>query len=296
MKPAAFELHRPDRVEEALGLLADVAEDGGLVLAGGQSLVPMMAFRMATPPHLIDINRIPEFGRLVVEDRVLSIGPTVRHAAFHQPAAPGPLGPALAAMSRHIAHYPIRLRGTFCGSLANADPASEWCLAAATFGAEVVAASTSGRRTIPFDGFVEGLMSTVLEPDEMIVEARLPLPPDDARIGFYEFSRRAGDYAMGMSLAAFRVVDGVVSEARIGLGAIESSARRMPEAEAALIGRALGDEAFRAAADAAAAAVEPLDDPVTSAEHRVELAAVVVRRALERAAAGVGENGATGRA
>lgn len=285
MKPAPFDLHRPDRLEEALELLADVAADGGVVLAGGQSLVPMMAFRMAAPPHLVDINGISALDRLAVKDGALVIGATVRHAAFHRFAAPGPLGTALARMSRHIAHYPIRLRGTFCGSLANADPASEWCLAAATFGAEIVAARRDGRRTIPFDGFLDGVMTTALEPDEIIVEARLPLQPEDARIGFYEFSRRAGDYAMGMSLAAFRVSDGVVTEARIGLGAIEAHARRIPEAEAALIGRAPDDRAFRAAA-AAAAAVDPLDDPVTSAEHRVELAAVVVRRALERAAAG----------
>src|SRR6202035_5908365 len=128
------------------------------VLAGGQSLVPTMAFRLARPAHLIDINGITALDRIAVVDGKLVIGACVRHAAFQRPVEGGPLGELLAAVVRHIAHHPIRTRGTFCGSLANADPASEWCLVAATLGAEMVAQSRHGRRVIAAADFFEGVM------------------------------------------------------------------------------------------------------------------------------------------
>src|SRR6185503_15034866 len=141
MKPASFVRHVPRTIEEALAILADVAPKDGRVLAGGQSLVPMMAFRVARPAHLVDINEVAGLDRLAVEGGKLAIGACVRHAAFHKAVAKGPLGALLRDVVRHIAHYPIRMRGTFCGSLANADPASEWCLVAATLDAEMVAKS-----------------------------------------------------------------------------------------------------------------------------------------------------------
>src|SRR5215510_105961 len=196
MKPAAFRYHAPTTVAQAVALLAEVAPDDGRVLAGGQSLVPTMAFRLARPAHLVDINRIAELDRLAVADGRLSIGAGVRHAAFHRPVIDGPLGRLLSFVVRHIAHYPIRTRGTFCGSLAHADPASEWCLAAVTLGVEIVVASRHGRRVIAADDFFEGMMTTALAEDELLLEARLPLLPRGTRFGFYEFSRRAGDYAL----------------------------------------------------------------------------------------------------
>src|SRR5579871_3704619 len=141
MKPAPFEYHAPKTVDEAVALLAKVASADGRILAGGQSLVPTMAFRLARPAHLIDINGIAALKRLAVADGKLAIGACVRHAAFYQPVVDGPLGRLLARVVRNIAHHPIRTRGTFCGSLANADPASEWCLIAATLGADMVALS-----------------------------------------------------------------------------------------------------------------------------------------------------------
>ena len=136
MKPAPFSYHAPKTVDEAVAKLAELARTTAAMLAGGQSLVPMMAFRMARPAHLIDINEVAGLDRLAVEGNMLSIGACVRHAAFHQPAVAGPTGALLCEGRRHIAHYPIRMRGTFCGSLAHADPASEWCLTAVTLGAE----------------------------------------------------------------------------------------------------------------------------------------------------------------
>ena len=193
MKPAPFAYHRPKTIDAAARLLAELAPQDGRVLAGGQSLLPMMAFRLATPAHLVDINRAAGLDRLVVDDAVLRIGALVRHAAFHRPLDAGPLGALLATVARHVAHYPIRMRGTFCGSLAHADPAAEWGCAAAALDAEVVAVSVRGERRVPARDFFAGAMTTVLAADELLAEARLPLLPADARFGFAEFSHRPGD-------------------------------------------------------------------------------------------------------
>jgi carbon-monoxide dehydrogenase medium subunit len=184
---------------------------------------------------------------------------------------------------RSIAHGPIRARGTFCGSVAHADPASEWCLVAATLGATMVARSQRGERRIPVDKFFAGMMSTSLEADELLVQVRLPLLKSDAKIGFQEFSRRAGDFAMGMSAVAYRLEGGRIAEPRVGVGGAEAQPRRMAEAEAALLGQAPGKDAFAKAAEAAAEAVDPLEDTQTSGEYRRELVRAMVFRALEQA-------------
>jgi aerobic carbon-monoxide dehydrogenase medium subunit len=286
VKPAPFVYHAPKTVDGVVAKLAEFGPQDGRILAGGQSLVPMMAFRMARPAHLIDINSVAGLDRLAVEDdAVLSIAACVRHAAFHDPVVPGPTGALLSAVASNIAHYPIRLRGTFCGSLAHADPASEWCLTAVTLGASVVAASRRGRRVIAADDFFEGMMATALAEDELLLETRLPLLASDARFGFYEFSRRAGDYAIAMALAAFVLRDGVIAEPRVGIGGVEGRPRRIFAAEALLAGRKPDAESFRAAADAAADAVEPLEDVHSDAEFRLDLVRAVTRRALERAMA-----------
>src|SRR6185369_1719926 len=198
MKPAPFRYHAPKTIEEAVETLAEVAGDDGRVLAGGQSLVPIMAFRLAKPAHLVDINGVEALRRLAVDGNKLSIGACVRHAAFHKPVVDGPLGRLLAKVVRHIAHYPIRTRGTFCGSIAHADPASEWCLVAAALDAEMVARSAGGTRTIPAQEFFRGIMTTALNEDELLTEVRLPILPADSHCGFYEFNRRAGDFAIAM--------------------------------------------------------------------------------------------------
>jgi carbon-monoxide dehydrogenase medium subunit len=283
MKPASFRYHAPKTIEEALALLAEYSPDDGRVLAGGQSLVPTMAFRLARPHHLIDINGIEALRRLAVEDGRLAIGAGVRHQSFSGPVADGPLGALLMAVMRHIAHYPIRTRGTFCGSVAHADPASEWCLVAATLGAQMVARSTRGMRIIAAEDYFRGIMETALEPDELLAEVRLPLLSADTRFGFYEFNRRAGDFAMGMALVTLRLTGGVIADPCVGVGAAEPHPRRISAAEALLAGRAPEDAAFRAAAAAAAAAIDPLTDAQTDAVYRRELVAAVVRRALEQA-------------
>lgn len=284
MKPAPFVYHAPKTVEEAVAMLADVAPRDGRVLAGGQSLVPAMALRLALPTHLVDINGVAGLDRLAVEAGELAIGACVRHAAFHRPVAEGPLGKLLSQVARHIAHYPIRTRGTFCGSLANADPASEWCLVAATLGAKMVARSVRGTRTLMAGDYFEGPMTTALDADELLAETRLPLLPPDTRFGFCEFSRRAGDFAIAMALATYRLKDGVMTEPRIGVGGVEGRPRRIAAAEAMLEGRQPSGDTFRAAADATARSVEPLDDVKYPAGYRRDLVRAMTRRALEHAA------------
>jgi carbon-monoxide dehydrogenase medium subunit len=284
MKPAAFRYHAPKTVDEAVALLAEVAAEDGRILAGGQSLVPTMAFRLARPGHLVDINGVAALNRLTVADGKLCIGACVRHAAFHRPVCDGPLGKLLTDVVRHIAHYPIRNRGTFCGSLAHADPASEWCLVLVALDGEVLAKSARGERVIAAREFFKGIMTTALRDDELLVEARLPILAAGTRCGFYEFSRRAGDFALAAAVGIYRLDGEKIVAPRLAVGGAEVNPRRIAEAERALEGAAPGDTAFRAAAAAATAAIAPMEDIINSAEFRRDLVLAVTRRALERAA------------
>ena len=284
MKPAPFVRHVPKTLNEALKILSEVAPQDGRVLAGGQSLVPIMAFRLAKPAHLVDINEVAGLDKITSDGKTLTIGARVRHAAFHKPAVDGPLGKLLANVVRHIAHYPIRMRGTFCGSLAHADPASEWCLVAATLDAVMVAKTVRGERLIAAEDYFQGIMATALAEDELLTEVRLPLLPGDAKFGFNEFNRRAGDFAMAAALVTYRLQGGKIADARVGVGGAESCPRRIAEAEAALNGQPPGDKTFRPAAEAAAMAIDPLEDHQTNADYRRDLVRAVVRRALEHSA------------
>ncbi len=283
MKAGSFAWHPARSADEAVALLAEFAPQDGRVIAGGQSLVPSMALRLAFPAHLIDINGVDEFAQVRVDGGELVIGACVRHAAFHLPVEPGPLGRLLATVVHDIAHDPIRQRGTFCGSLANADPASEWCLVAATLGARMVARSVRGTRVIPATDWFHGIMTTALAEDELLAEVRLPLLPEGSRAGFYEFSRRAGDSALAMALVAWRDDAGLMRDVRIGAGAVEVQPRRLAQAEALLEGCRPDPAAIEAAAAAASAAVDPLEDFHTSAEYRRDLVGTAVRRAFAQA-------------
>lgn len=286
MKPAPFTLHTPRTLDDAARILNAVAHEDGRVLAGGQTLCPAMALRLARPTHLIDINRIDELSRVRIDGDPMTggsvtIGAVVRHAAMHKPDLPGPLARLMAAVVRHIAHLPIRHRGTLCGSLANADAASEWCLVAATLDATLTAVSVRGRREIPAAGFFLGFMTTALEPDEILVSVRLPLLADDARFGFQEFSRRAGDFAQAMALGVYRVERGVIAGARVGVGGVEPASRRIPEAEAALNGREPSAAVFAEAAGQAAQAVLPVEDDEDGVAYKRDLVRAAVLRALQ---------------
>jgi carbon-monoxide dehydrogenase medium subunit len=284
MKPAPFQYHAPTTVAETLDLLALYANEDGRVLAGGQSLVPTMAFRLARPKHLVDINGVAGLNRLLVENGRLCIGAAVRHAAFEKPVEDGPLGRMLGSVVRHIAHHPIRTRGTFCGSIAHADPASEWCAMAVALDAEMVAESKiSGSRIIPARAFFEGIMTTALHETELLREVRLPILPKGTYVGFAEYSRRAGDYAIAMAVTTYRLKNGVMSDLHIAVGGAEAAPRRISEAERALIGRPPNLGTFQAAAHEARKALDPLDDPSVSADYRRGIVYAMVTRALESA-------------
>ena len=284
MKPAPFVRHVPRTLDEALTILSQVAGQDGRILAGGQSLVPIMAFRLAKPAHLVDINEVAGLDRLESDGQTLTIGARVRHAAFHVPVVDNPLAKLLSHVARHIAHYPIRMRGTFCGSLAHADPASEWCAVAATLDAEMVAESKiSGTRVIPARQFFEGIMTTALHEDELLREVRLPILPKGTHVGFAEYSRRGGDYGIAMAAVTYRLKNGIMSDMHIGVGGVEAKPRRVPEAERVLLGRAPSLGTFQAAGHEVLKAVDPLDDPTNPADYRRGIVRAMVARALETA-------------
>ncbi len=284
MKPAPFDYHAPRSVGEAVELLAAHGDDAK-ILAGGQSLVPAMNFRLARPAVLVDINRIAELDFCATNDRVLRIGALARHTRFERAVTEGPLGMLLADVVRYIAHLPIRVRGTFAGSLAHADPAAEWCVVAATLDAEIRARGKDGERTIDAAAFFRSILTTSLRPDELITEVRLPALGPDWRFGFAEFSRRAGDFALGMALAVLRLDGARITEARIGIGGAGDRPLRISEAERALEGTMPGPEALAEAGAIAAARVDPFEDLHATAAYRRDLVRVMTKRALERALA-----------
>jgi carbon-monoxide dehydrogenase medium subunit len=285
MKPVAFKYFAPRTIDHALSLLAEHGDEGK-ILAGGQSLVPAMNFRLARPASLIDINRIDALDYVREEDGALCIGALARHQRFEAPVAGGALASFLPLVARHIAHIPIRTRGTFCGSVAHADPASEWCLVATTLDAELAIAGPGGTRNLRPDDYFITALTTALEPDELLTEIRLPLLDVGWRSGFAEFSRRAGDYALAMCAVFLRVEDGGIVEARLGIGGAADRPTRIAAAEARLIGSDGGPEIRREAGGIAAEAIEPLEDVQANAEFRRDLVRAMVGRALTQALAG----------
>jgi carbon-monoxide dehydrogenase medium subunit len=282
MKPSSFRYFAPASIDEALALLAEYGEEGK-VLAGGQSLVPVMNFRLARPDVLIDINRIAALDYLEERDGQLHIGALARHCRFEQPVAQGALGTLLPRVAHHIAHLPIRIRGTFAGSLAHADPASEWCLMAMTLDADLVAASRRGTRVLRPGEFFVGALMTALEPDELLTEIRLPVLDSRWRSGFAEFSRRAGDYALAMCAVCLRIEDGRIAEARVGIGGAADRPQRIAAAEEALLGSTGQSDIRREAGRLASEAIDPLEDVQAGAEYRRDLVGAMVERAAAQA-------------
>src|SRR5580700_7240453 len=217
MKPVSFKYFAPRTVDHALDLLAAHGEEGK-ILAGGQSLVPAMNFRLARPASLIDINRIDALDYVREEGGWLHIGALARHSRFEQPVTGGALSTFLPRVARHIGHLPIRCRGTFCGSIAHADPASEWCLLAATLDAELVIVSRRGQRSVRPNEYFVGALTTTLKPDELLTEIRIPMLDEGWQTGFVEFSRQAGDFALAMCAAFLQFKDGRIAKARLGIG------------------------------------------------------------------------------
>jgi CO/xanthine dehydrogenase FAD-binding subunit len=270
VKPAPFTYHRARTVSGAVGLLAELGDDAK-VIAGGQSLVAMMNFRLARPEHLIDIARIPGLDTISGEGDALRVGALVTHHAVET----ADLGAGFRVLSdamRWVGHLPIRTRGTVGGSLAHADATAEWCLLAALLDARIVVEGPAGRREIPAGEFFQGVFTTALEPDELIVEVVFPRPAP--RAALTEFAERQGDFAI---VAA--AVD--LDAPRVVLGGVAPVPLCVPQAAAVLAGGGTPAEA----GEAAAAAVDVRDEPGVSAHYRRGLVRTLVARACEEAAA-----------
>jgi carbon-monoxide dehydrogenase medium subunit/6-hydroxypseudooxynicotine dehydrogenase subunit alpha len=282
VKPPPFEYTRAASLKDALDQLA--VGDDVRVLAGGQSLVPLMNFRLARPARLVDINALDELNFVRLEpDGGLVLGALLRHAALgRRPELTGPWN-ALSEAAPLIGHYPIRVRGTAGGSIAHADPAAELPAVCEALDAEMVALSRRGRRVISAREFFTGPFATALAADELLIEVVFPAPPVGAVSVFDEFSERAGDFALAAVCAAVRVESGKCDWARLALGGVGPTPLRATVAEGVLVGSALDAHAIEQAAAAAAAACEPRYDFHGSARFRFDLVHALTRRALSRA-------------
>ena len=299
MKPAAFTYHRAHDVADAVALLTDLAAAGEdpKVIAGGQSLMPMMNFRLARPTALVDLGplrRVPSMTAIDEADGVLTLGALVTHHAV-ETATLSPEWAVLARAMRWVGHLPIRSRGTVAGSLVHGDATAEWCLLALLGDAVVVAEGPAGRREIPSGELFHGFYATAVDPDEVVVEVRFTRPMPHAAL--CEFARRHGDFATVDAAVALDLSDTdgtTVTGGRVVLGGVAPAPLRVPEAEAALAGEAggarAGETLWSAVADAAAAAVDPPEDEGTTAAYRRRLTRTLVadacRQAFGRAAGG----------
>ena len=273
MKPARFDYARPDTLDAALAALAEHGTEAA-VLAGGQSLMPMLNLRMARPGLLLDINRIPGLDGISLEAGILTIGARARHADVLASPLVRQAAPMLTEALHHVAHPAIRNRGTIGGSIALADPAAEMPACMVALGASLVAASARGERRIAAEAFFRGVYATALEPDELLLRVEIPAIAPGWTQGFTEVSRRHGDYAMAGLALALRREGGRVTEARIVLCGIEPAPRRQRAAEAALV------ESGPEAACNALSAREAMEGAEVTAAHRLHLARVLLRRAL----------------
>lgn len=280
MKFAPFEYAAPGSVAEAVALLAG-AEGNAKALAGGQSLLPIMAFRLAAPGLLVDLRNIPGLDKIAIENDAVRLGARVRWRDIQDDARLKTAQPLLHAAIEHVAHYQIRNRGTVGGSLAHADPAAEMPGIAVTCDAGLLITGSKGSRTVAARDFFLGPLSTVLADDELITEVRLPAWPARRRWGFEEFARRRGDFALA-GVAVFYDVDAAGKAANTHIGVIGAchAPQRVAEAEAALNGRVVDEAAIQAAARALCAAVEPPEDLHASAAYRRSLAGTLLERAL----------------
>ena len=285
MKPAPFRYYAPTSVEEALALLAEHGDEAK-VLAGGQSLIPTMNFRLAQPAVLVDLNNIAELFYIRPNgDGGLRIGAMTRQAQVERDPLVAERAPLVHETMPHIAHPQIRNRGTFGGSIAHADPAAELPAVSVALGGRFLARSQGGERWIPAQEFFWGLFTTALEPDELLVEIELPPMPPHTGWAFHEVARRHGDYAL-VGVAALVTLDeaGACEQARLVYLGVGDGPVEAQQAADVLRGQAPTPEAIRAAAETAASAdIDPVSDIHASAEFRRHLAKVLARRALEQA-------------
>ena len=282
MKPAKFEYHVPASVEEALQILARYQGEAR-VLAGGQSLVPMMNFRLATPAAIVDLNCVAGLAEIGAADGVVTIGAMVRQRRIEFAPMIAEKLPLLSAATRWIGHLPTRTRGTIGGSIAHADPAAEIPMILQVLEGEVVVRGPQGERRIAASDLFLAPLTTSLAADEIITEVRFPAMPAGACHAIEEFARRKGDFAIA-AISVMLVRDGErCTMARLATAGIGPVTVRLRDAEAILEERGLGDAAIVSAAEKAAELVEPMSDQHGSADYRRHLTGVLTRRAVHKA-------------
>jgi carbon-monoxide dehydrogenase medium subunit len=286
MKPVPFAIQTPETIEEAVTLLASAGEDDEVkVLAGGQSLVPLLNFRLAAPDLLVDINRIPQLSFIRASPGGLAIGAMTRQGTLERSADVARLAPLLAQALPFVAHRPIRNRGTLGGSVAHADPSAELCAAMLALEATVVAVGSVGDRELSVQDFFTGPFMTALAPDELLTEIRIPRQPRGG-CAFDEVTRRRGDFAVAGVAGVLSLDDnGRIAEARLAYTSMGPTPLRAYGAEAALRGREPTTETFAEAAKLSVTELGGSEDLHASREYRRHIAEILTRRVLARSLA-----------
>jgi CO/xanthine dehydrogenase FAD-binding subunit len=282
VKPPKFDYHAPTTVDEALALLQRYGGDAK-VLAGGQSLMPLLNFRLSRPAALVDLNRIPALAYIREHDGQVRLGAMTRQRTIEFDSIVARKLPLLREATRWVGHLPIRTRGTIGGSIAHADPSAEYPAVLTALEGEVVARGPKGERVVPARDLFRTYLTTSLEPEEILVEVRLPATPAGAGVALEEFARRHGDFAI-VGIAAMIVREGErCKQARLATAGAGPVPLRLRAAEEILEREGLGDAAIEAAARRAAELVSPDSDIHASADYRRHLTGVLTRRALKRA-------------
>lgn len=288
MKNPPFNYHRPETLDAALALLAEYGDEAK-VLAGGQSLLPVMALRLGHPENVIDINRIPGLDAITVSDAGVSIGALVRHATAERSDELAVAAPVAHAAMPHIGHRAIRSQGTVCGSIAHADPAAEMPAVCLATGATMVAASVDGVREIAAADFGQGFLTTALEPTEILTEVRFPPWSPTAGGTVIEVARRHADFAIVGLACVVDAPGGTIESVALAFFGVDNMPVRIPAAEAFLVGKALDDtDAFAGAATRVSESIQPSANVHATSNYRRHLAGVLTRKGLAEAAARVG--------
>lgn len=291
MKPMRFDYVRAESISHAVEALAGAGGDGK-ILAGGQSLMPMMNFRLVQPSIIVDINHIDGLDRIEPRAGAFHLGALVRHRMTAEHDLIARHCPVLRAAMAHVAHLTVRNRGTFCGSVCHADPAAEMPMMTLLLDGTIHTASVRGERHVSARDFFQGSLVTALAPDEMVTGIEIRLPAEGTGWGFQEFARRHGDYALAAVAVLMELEDGKARNVRMAMMGVGETPLRLPDVEAVVEGRCLGPAVMAEAVEVARASISPSSDLNASGAYRRHLAGVLAERAMadawSRAAEGKG--------
>ena len=282
MKPAAFDYIAPNSLEAAVEAIA-AANGDGKVLAGGQSLMPLLNFRMTRPTVVVDLMHIPGMSFIELRGNAVAIGAMTRHADLEFSDLVASKLPVMAAAMRHVAHLAIRNKGTIGGSLSHADPAAELPMLAVFYGATIKVQGLNGRREIAAEDFFVSALTNCLDPDEIVFEIDFPVLASHAGWAFEEVARRFGDFALACIAVSFEVLDDKIADARVAVMGVADTPRRLSEAEQALKGARRGPEAAARFAEIVRSCLSPPSDIHVSAEYRKNLIGALAERAFTTA-------------